>query len=144
VHEGGISTPLIAHWPKGIKAKGALRHSPSHVIDIVPTILEMAGIPKPTSWKNQKVPTAPGKSLVPAFASDVTIQRDNLWWFHDGHRAVRQGDFKLVSAKNQAWELYNLKTDRAESKNLVNQKPKLKEKLEKLWNDQVEEFKKLY
>jgi arylsulfatase len=57
---------------------------------------------------------------------------------------VRQGDFKLVSAKNQAWELYDLKTDRAESENLVNQKPKLKEKLEKLWNDQVEEFKKLY
>jgi arylsulfatase len=83
------------------------------------------------SWKNQKVPTAPGKSLVPAFASDVTIQRDNLWWFHDGHRAVRQGDFKLVSAKNQPWELYDLKTDRAESKNLVNQKPKAKRKTRK-------------
>ena len=143
VHEGGISTPLIAHWPKGIKAKGALRHSPSHVIDIVPTILEMAGIPKPSSWKNQKVPTAPGKSLVPTFASDVAIQRDHLWWFHDGHRAVRKGDFKLVSAKNEPWELYNLKTDRAESKNLVNQKPKLKEKLENLWNEQVKEFKRL-
>jgi arylsulfatase len=82
--------------------------------------------------------------LVPAFASDVTIQRNHLWWLHDGHRAVRQGDFKLVSAKNKPWELYNLKTDRAESKNLVNQKPKLKEKLETLWNDQVEEFKRLY
>jgi arylsulfatase len=101
----------------------------------------MAGISKPSSWKNQKVPTAPGKSLVPTFASDVTIHRDHLWWFHDGHRAVRKGDFKLVSAKNQPWELYNLKTDRAESNNLVNQKPKLKEKLENLWNDQVEEFK---
>ena len=143
VHEGGISTPLIAHWPKGIKAKGAIRHSPSHVIDIVPTILEMAGIPKTSNWKNQKVPAAPGKSLVPAFASDITIQRDHLWWFHDGHRALRQGDFKLVSAKNEPWELYNLKTDRAESKNLVNQKPKLKQKLENLWNEQVEVFKRL-
>jgi arylsulfatase len=55
---------------------------------------------------------------------------------------VRKGDFKLVSAKNQPWELYDLKTDRAESQNLVNQKPKLKEKLENLWNDQVQEFKK--
>ncbi len=142
-HEGGISTPLIAHWPKGIKAKGALRHSPSHVIDIVPTILEMAGIPKPSNWKNQKVYSAPGKSLVPVFASDITIQRDHLLWFHDGHRAVRKGDFKLVSAKKEPWELYDLKTDRAESKNLVNQKPKLKEKLENLWNDQVEEFKRM-
>ena len=88
VHEGGISTPLIAHWPKGIKAKGALRHTPSHVIDIVLTILEIAGIPKPTSWKNQKVPTAPGKSLIPSFAADITRPRDHLWWFHDGHRAV--------------------------------------------------------
>jgi arylsulfatase A-like enzyme len=143
VHEGGISTPLIAHWPKGIKAKGALRHSPSHVIDIVPTIMEMAGIQKPHSWKNQKVPTAPGKSLLPTFASEITIERDHLWWFHDGHRAVRQGDFKLVSAKNQSWELYDLKKDRAESKNLVQQKPELKRQLETIWNDQVEEFKAL-
>jgi arylsulfatase len=143
MHEGGISTPLIAHWPRGIKAKGALRHSPAHVIDIVPTILEITGISKPSSWKNQKIPTAPGKSLVPTFASDITIQRNHLWWFHDGHRAVRQGDFKLVSAKNQPWELYDLKTDRAESKNLVKQKPKLKLKLETIWNNQVEEFRSL-
>ncbi len=143
VHEGGISTPLIAHWPKGIKAKGALRHTPSHVIDIVPTILEMAGIQKPQSWKNQKIPTAPGKSLLPAFSSGTHLSRDHLWWLHEGHRAVRQGDFKLVSAKNQPWELYDLKTDRAESKNLVKQKPKLKLQLETIWNDQVEEFKAL-
>ena len=143
VHEGGISTPLIAHWPKGIKAKGELRHTPCHVIDIVPTILEMAGIQKPQSWKNQKIPTAPGKSLLPAFSSGTHLSRDHLWWLHEGHRAVRQGDFKLVSAKNQPWELYDLKTDRAESKNLVKQKPELKLQLETIWNDQVEEFKAL-
>ena len=143
VHEGGISTPLIAHWPKGIQAKGKLRNTPSHVIDIVPTILEMAGIQKPQSWKNQKIPIAPGKSLLPAFSSGIDLSRDHLWWSHEGHRAVRQGDFKLVSAKNQPWELYDLKTDRAESKNLVEQKPELKLQLETIWNDQVEEFKAL-
>ncbi len=103
----------------------------------------MAGIQKPQSWKNQKIPIAPGKSLLPAFSSGIDLSRDHLWWSHEGHRAVRQGDFKLVSAKNQPWELYDLKTDRAESKNLVKQKPELKLQLETIWNDQVEEFKAL-
>lgn len=143
VHEGGISTPLIAHWPRGIKATGEIRHTPGHVIDIVPTILDASGINKPSNWEGVNIPSSPGKSLVSAFPEDKAIKRSHLWWLHDGHRAVRQGDFKLVSAKNEPWELYNLKKDRAESKNLVEEKPKLKQKLETIWNDEVEAFKKM-
>lgn len=143
VHEGGISTPLIAHWPAGIKAKGELRHSPGHVIDIVPTILELAGVEKPKSWKGSKVPPAPGKSLVPSFQDDLTIKRDSIWWMHQEHRALRQGDYKLVAAKGDPWALYDLTNDRAESNDLAGKMPVKAKELEDLWNQKVKEFKTL-
>ena len=143
VHEGGISTPLIAHWPDGIKAKGELRHSPGHVIDIVPTILELAGVEKPKSWKGVPIPKTPGKSLVPSFLDDRVIPRESIWWMHAGNRAIRQGNFKLVAAKNDPWALYDLSKDRAESNDLSKKMPKLKSKLENLWNEKVIQFKEL-
>lgn len=140
VHEGGISTPLIAHWPKGIAAKNELRHTPAHVIDFVPTALELAGVQKPTEWQGQPLPAAPGKSLVPALAKDVTIARDSLWWLHEGHRAIRVGDWKLVAAKGDPWELYDLRADRAEQKNLAAKMPEKVKELEQLWQKQTDEF----
>ncbi len=139
-HEGGISTPLIAHWPRGITAKNELRHTPAHVIDFVPTVLELAGIQKPAEWKGEPIPPAPGRSLVPAFARDVVIPRDSLWWLHEGHRAVRVGDWKLVAAKNDPWELYDLKTDRAEQRNLAAQMPEKVKELERVWQQQTDSF----
>ena len=143
VHEGGISTPLIAHWPAGINAKNELRHTPAHVIDIVPTVLELAGVQKPTEWKGEPIPPAPGKSLVPAFAKDETIARDSLWWLHEDNRAVRVGDYKLVAAKGDPWELYDLKTDRAEQHNLAVQMPDKVKELEQIWQKQTDEFTSL-
>ena len=99
VHEGGISTPLVVHWPAGIRARGALRQTPAHVIDIVPTILEIARIEKPAEWDGEAIPPAPGRSLVPALHEDATIDRDLLWWLHEGNRAIRVGDWKLVAAR---------------------------------------------
>ena len=138
VHEGGISTPLIVHWPAGIKARGELRHTSGHVIDFVPTILDVLKIDKPRTWEGEAIPPAPGRSLVPAFEKDVTIDRDSLWWLHEGHRAIRVGDWKLVAAKGDAWELYNLKSDRAESKDLAKQEPEKARELERLWEQQQE------
>jgi arylsulfatase A-like enzyme len=143
VHEGGISTPLIAHWPKGVAAKGELRHTPTHVIDIVPTVLELVGIEKPREWQGEPIPPAPGKSLVPALAKDVTIERDCLWWLHEGNRAVRVGDWKLVAAKGDPWELYDLKTDRAEQHNLAAQMPAKVKELEQVWQTQTDSFTEL-
>ncbi len=138
VHEGGISSPLVAHWPNGIAAKGELRHTPAHLIDIVPTVLELAGIQKPKEWQGQPIPAAPGKSLVPALAKDETIVRDSLWWLHEGNRAVRMGDWKLVAAKGDPWELYNLTTDRAEQHNLAADKPDKVRELEQTWQRQTD------
>jgi arylsulfatase len=143
VHEGGISTPLIVSWPNGFKSRNELRHTPAHVIDFVPTILELAGIEKPTSIDGEAVPPAPGHSLVPAFASDVTIERDSLWWLHEGNRAVRVGDWKLVAAEGDSWELYDLRTDRAEQNDLAAQMPDRVKELEKVWQDQTDAFTEL-
>jgi len=140
VHEGGISTPLIVHWPKGISAKNELRHTPAHMIDIVPTMLELAGIEKPKEWKGEAIPEAPGKSLVPAFARDESIARESLWWLHEGNRAVRAGDWKLVAAEGNPWELYDLSKDRAEQHNLAAQMPEKVKELEQLWQRQTDSF----
>lgn len=143
VHEGGISTPLIVHWPRGIRAKNELRHTPAHVIDFVPTVLELAGVQKPAEWQGEPIPPAPGKSLVPAFAQDTVIARDSIWWLHEGHRAIRVGDWKLVAAKGDAWELYNLKTDRAEQNNLAAKRPDKVKELERAWQQQSDSFTSL-
>jgi arylsulfatase len=140
VHEGGISTPLVASWPAGIAAHGELRHTPGHVVDIVPTILDLAGIPKPADWKGEAMPPAPGKSLAAAFAKDITIERPSLWWLHEENKAIRVGDFKLVAAKGDAWELYDLKTDRAEQNNLAAKMPEKAKELADLWQKQTDEY----
>lgn len=143
VHEGGISTPLIAHWPKGIAARGELRHAPGHLIDLVPTVLDAVGGERLKSWDGEPVPPAPGKSLLPAFAANVDVARDYLWWLHEDNKAVRVGDWKLVAAKNGPWELYDLKTDRAESKNLAAESPDKVRTLEQTWTRALEEIKAL-
>lgn len=143
VHEGGISTPLIVHWPAGIAAKGELRHTPAHVIDFVPTVLDILDVKKPGEWNGEPIPAAPGHSLAPALAKDVAIERDSLWWLHEGNRAVRVGDWKLVAAKDQPWELYDLKTDRAEQKNLAASHPEKARELAAVWEKQTADFTEL-
>jgi len=123
-HEGGISSPLIAHWPKGITARGELRTSPTHFIDIVPTVLDLAGASRPKARDGAPAPQPPGTSLVPEFARDGSVHHDAIWWCHSGHRAIRVGDWKLTwrSGKKE-WELYNLKTDRSETTDLSARHP---------------------
>lgn len=138
MHEGGISTPLVVHWPAGIAAKGELRQTPSHVIDVVPTILEAAGVELPGDRQGTSFPKAPGVSLVPAFASDVPLQRMPLWWLHEGNRALRDGDWKLVAAKGEPWQLYDMRTDRAEQHDLASERPEKAQELEAKWTAQLE------
>lgn len=140
VHEGGISTPLVVHWPAGIAAKGELRTTPAHVIDFVPTVLDLLDVEKPKVWKGEPIPEAPGKSLVPAFAKDETIARESLWWLHEGNKAIRAGDWKLVAAQGDAWALYDLQTDRAEQHDLSVKMPEKAKELADLWQKQTDAF----
>ena len=132
--EGGIATPLIAHWPAGIAAHGELRHQPAHLIDIMATCVELSGAKYPAELDGQKILPMEGRSLTSAFA-DKPIERDALYWEHEGNAAVRVGDWKLVRQGGKgAWQLYDLKADRTERNNLVAAMPEKANELEAKWN----------
>jgi arylsulfatase A-like enzyme len=140
VHEGGISTPLIVHWPRGIATRGQVRTAPAHLIDIAPTLLQLAGLTPPAEWDGHRRPAWPGRSLLPVFSDDKPIHADgDLWWFHDGHRALRQGRWKIVrDAKAEAWELYDLDVDRGETQNLAEAHPDRVAEMSRRWEDMLE------
>jgi len=134
VHEGGISSPWIVHWPAGIRARGELRRDLCHLIDIPPTILEIAGGHSLATWDGEPVRPMHGRSIAPAFARDGAVTRDALFWFHSGNRAIRAGDWKLVAeGANGPWELYDLATDRCESKDLSAKHPERVKDLADRW-----------
>ena len=144
VHEGGIATPWIAHWPRGITTKGQLRTQPVHVIDVVPTVLQLAGIEPPREHAGKPVPPLQGRSFATAMRDAAAPPaHDTLWWCHEGHRAVRTGDWKLVAAKGTPWELYDLAADRCETKNLAAGEPARVAELEAAWNRIAEECRTL-
>jgi arylsulfatase A-like enzyme len=143
VHEGGISTPLVVHWPRGIAARGQLRHNPGHLIDLAPTILELAGGRWPTTLAGKPVPPPPGKSLVPVFANDGSVAHDYFWWYHIGNRAICVGDWKLVAANQSPWELFDLRSDRSETKNLAAEYPEKVKELAEAWTGHMQEFRAL-
>jgi arylsulfatase len=121
-HEGGISSPLIAHWPHGISAKGEWRTQVSHLIDLMPTCVELAGATYPAEFKGRKIQSMEGKSLVQAFAGKETATRP-IFWEHEGNRAVREGRWKLVALNGQGWELYDMEADRTELYDLAGKMP---------------------
>ena len=133
VHEGGIATPLIVHWPAVVHASGALRRQPGHLVDIMATCLDVAGAHYPAEFKGARIPPPEGKSLRPAF-EDQPIVREALFWEHEGNRAVRVGDWKLV-AKGPAgqWELYNMAADRTELHDLAADQPARVRELAAQW-----------
>ncbi|MBI4578136.1 MAG: arylsulfatase [Planctomycetes bacterium] len=142
VHEGGIATPFIMHWPKVIRDGGALRHTPAHIIDFVPTVLQLAGVSPPEMFHGQTRPPLPGRSLVPVLREDVKIPREYLYWQHEGNRAIRVGDYKLVSEEENGgvWELYDIAHDRIESHDLATEQPDRVKEMAALWQRLDDEF----
>ena len=142
-HEGGIATPLIAHWPAGIAAHGELRHAPGHLVDIAPTLLELAGVTPPVEWNNEARPALPGRSLVPAFAAEIGTEHAPIFFKHQDNRALRAGNWKIAATgKDGAWELYDLTNDRAESHNLAAEQPGKLTELSALWTQLDAEYAK--
>ncbi len=117
VHEGGISTPFIVHWPAQVKAPGIV-HDPAHIVDIMPTCLEVANADYPTEFGGQPIQPCEGESLYPALATGRRERQNPIWFEHEGNAAIRDGDWKLVcrhrAGQSLAWELYNIAEDRTE------------------------------
>ncbi len=124
-HEGGISTPLIAHWPQGIarERSGKLERQPGHLIDVMATCVDVAGAKYPAEFNGRPIQPLEGVSLVRAFAGQPFDRLQPLFWEHEGNRAIRDGDWKLVSKFRGEWELYNLSADRTETNDLASQHP---------------------
>jgi arylsulfatase len=132
-HEGGIATPLVVHWPAGIKARGELRQQPGHLVDIMATVVEVGGAEYPREVNGQPIQAMEGRSLVPAF-DNRPIEREALYWEHEGNAAIRVGDWKLVrKGRDGAWELYSLKADRTELNDLAAKEPERAKELAAQW-----------
>ena len=143
VHEGGIATPLVVHWPQGIKARGELRHTPGHLVDVVPTVMELATGKPFQLERGADAPRYPGKSLTPLFGRDGAVKSDTIWFQHEGNRALRAGDWKIVAAGAEApGELYNLAEDRAETRNLAAGQPRKLQELVERWEQEMKEYRK--
>jgi arylsulfatase len=122
IHEGGISTPLIMHWPNGIAQRGEIRHTPGYLPDIMATILDVTGIAYPAEVNGHNILPIEGHSLKQAFPADLE-SRPAMFWEHEGNAAVRIGVWKLVREYPKQWELYNLTDDRTELHDLAQQYP---------------------
>lgn len=120
VHEGGISTPLIAHWPNGIEG-GRIDNSARHVVDIMPTILEVTGATYPTEFGGHSIQASDGESLLAVLRNADTVRERPIFWEHEGNAAVRLDEWKLVRRFGQDFELYNMHDDRTERRNLAKQ-----------------------
>ena len=125
IHEGGIATPLVVHWPNGVKRElhGSVVNTPAHVIDIMPTLAELAAAVYPKTFKGNKILPLEGVSLTPVIQGESFEREEPLFFEHEGNRGVRLGQWKLVAIKGKPWELYNIEKDRTEANNLADQMP---------------------
>lgn len=147
VHEGGISSPLIVHWPAQIKPDGVFRQEPTHLIDIMATCVDVAGATYPTQYQELAITPMAGTSLMPAFENKA-MGREAIYWEHEGNRAVRMGKWKLVSKASKQrsflwdkvnelaledWELFDMEQDRTEMHDVSTDNPDLVKQMADMW-----------
>ena len=143
-HEGGISSPLIVHWPEGLKTKpGAITRQPGHLIDLMATFIDVGGATYPRQLGDRKIDPLQGKSLLPIFQAETRQPHETLYFHFGTDRALRQGPWKLVSAKGGRWELYNLLADRTETNDLAGKHPQRVAAMEKEWFRQAKDIDRL-
>ncbi len=133
VHEGGIHTPAIFCWPAGMENPGSVTPAVAHLIDVVPTVLQLAGVVRQDAASPEPAPDFPGIQLSPAIRRGETIARESLWWCHEGNQAVRVDDWKLVKSRGQPWELFDLKNDPAETRDMADALPEKTGQLDRQW-----------
>ena len=134
VHEGGIATPLIAHWPNGRLSAGTIVHTPFQLVDILPTVLEATRVDYPEHFPGRTVFPLEGRSMVSALQGGTTTNVP-LYWEHIGNAALRDGPWKIVREYPHEWELYNIDRDRTELHNVAGENPDVVARLTRLWQD---------
>lgn len=133
-YEGGIATPLIAHWPEEVRG-GTITHQPGHIIDVMATVLEIAETGYPETYKGKKIVPLEGKSLTPILRGEERPGHEYLFWEFGNSKAVRSGEWKAVQHKSDKWELYNLASDRTEMYDLSGEAGPILDELKQAWND---------
>lgn len=135
-HEGGISTPLIAHWPAGVPASrnGSLEKQPGHLVDVMATCVDLAGAKYPREFKGNAIEPMEGVSLRPALEGKPLARTQPIFWEHEGNKAVRDGQWKLVQRHKTAWQLFDMEADRTEQHDVFAQHPEIASRLEASWN----------
>lgn len=133
VHEGGISTPFLISWPNGALHDGAVIHTPFQLVDVVPTLLEAAGISEDIAPLRNGLPLE-GRSMLPAWRGD-TLESASLFWEHVGNAAIRRDRWKLVRDFPGAWELYDIEADRTESNDVAAEYPHVVSSLSQEWHE---------
>ena len=133
-HEGGISTPFIAHWPDGIQRKGQIERRPAHVIDLAATLLDLGKAIYPREHQGNEILPLAGRSLLPVF-QNRPIDNHPIFFEHEGNRAVREGKWKVVWTNyTQRWELYDIDADRSETNDLASEFPHRVQQMDRLWH----------
>ena len=127
-HEGGIASPCIIHWPDGGIRRGAIDDQPAHIIDLMPTIIQLTGATYSSPLE------LAGKNLIPFLRKEQSSPRV-LFFEHEGNRAVHAGKYKLVAFRDEPWELYDIDDDRTELFDLASKHPDLVKQLEQLWDE---------
>ena len=149
VHEGGIGTPFVVRWPKGMRSEGSdadeskatagsIRHRPCHIVDIMPTCVEAAGATYPSEYNGHPIPPMEGESFLPLLRGEAKERERPLFWEHEGNRAVRDGRWKLVSKHPGRWELYDMVTDRTELNDLADRNKPVRDRLAGMYNEWAE------
>ena len=137
--EGGVSTPGIIHWPAGLKTKpGSIIHQPAHLIDVLPTLADITESTIPNKWPDRVLRPVSGVSLMPILKGDTLQRPEPIHFLFASDRGLRDGDWKAVSFRGQAWELYNVANDRSELENLAQKEPERLESMVRQWTDMAE------
>lgn len=134
MHEGGIATPLIAHWPEVI-AENDITHQTGHIMDLMATFIDISGAEYPETKDGQQITPIEGRSLLPIFQGETREGHEAIYWEHEGNRAVRQENWKLVSVDNGEWELYDMEGDRTEMNNVVEEYPEKASRMAEMWEE---------
>jgi arylsulfatase A-like enzyme len=144
IHEGGVRTPFIVHWPQGFPAKGEFRDEPGHIIDIMATIVDVTGATYPETFKGNPIIPMEGVSLTPVFQGEP-LNRDTLFWEHEANRGIRVKNMKLVArtdvlrvftdAERDKWELYDMDVDPTELNNLADTYPDMVNRMRTAWEE---------